>query len=355
MKILIDIGHPAHVHLFKNLAWELQRNGNTVYFTTRDKEFTIQLLEKYCFNYSIIGTNRKSLLSKIISSFSIVIYLLIVGFKFKPDITLSHGSFYLSFISFLLRKPHISLENNGNIEQVLLYKPFTQVIITSILLNQDYKKKHIRINAIHESMYLSPKYFIPNPNILKQLGVKENENFVTIRLVSWNATHDVGVSNIVNRDELFSFISELSRKIKIFISSETALPNELKKYEINLSPEMIHDVLYYSLFYVGEGATMASEAACLGTYSVYINPIKREYIDELKKYDLLYQTTDITKIIEITNELVHCCKKIELKKNLTDFYADKIDFNQFLLWFIGNYPDSFRIMQENSDYQYNFV
>ena len=45
MRILIDIGHPAHVHLFKNFAHEMEKRGHELLFTCRDKEFEIALLE----------------------------------------------------------------------------------------------------------------------------------------------------------------------------------------------------------------------------------------------------------------------------------------------------------------------
>ena len=34
--------------------------------------------------------------------------------------------------------------------------------------------------------------------------------------------------------------------------------------------------------------------------------------------------------------------------------ADKIDVTAFMVWFIENYPGSFRIMKEEPDYQYRF-
>jgi hypothetical protein len=34
--------------------------------------------------------------------------------------------------------------------------------------------------------------------------------------------------------------------------------------------------------------------------------------------------------------------------------SKKIDYTQFLIWFIENYPESRKIMQENPDYQWKF-
>jgi predicted glycosyltransferase len=36
MKVLIDMGHPAHVHFFKNTIWELEKRGHEVKVTARD-------------------------------------------------------------------------------------------------------------------------------------------------------------------------------------------------------------------------------------------------------------------------------------------------------------------------------
>ncbi len=45
MRVLFDIGHPGHVHLFKNVAHNLKRGGDEVLFTVRDKEHEIDLLK----------------------------------------------------------------------------------------------------------------------------------------------------------------------------------------------------------------------------------------------------------------------------------------------------------------------
>jgi len=54
MKILIDINHPAHVHLFKHFVWEMQKKGHEFLFTTRRKEFTIELLQIIILHSSLL-------------------------------------------------------------------------------------------------------------------------------------------------------------------------------------------------------------------------------------------------------------------------------------------------------------
>ena len=43
-----------------------------------------------------------------------------------------------------------------------------------------------------ENTYLHPKYFKPNKNILKKLNLTNKEKYVVLRLVSWDASHDIG-------------------------------------------------------------------------------------------------------------------------------------------------------------------
>ena len=67
MKILLDIGHPAHYHLFKNFIKIMRKNGHIFCIIARDKEVTKDLLEANGDQFinrgkgykGIIGTNKK--------------------------------------------------------------------------------------------------------------------------------------------------------------------------------------------------------------------------------------------------------------------------------------------------------
>lgn len=53
MRILIDMGHPAHVHFFKHAIRELESRGHKIKITARDKDVTLQLLDAYGFEYEV--------------------------------------------------------------------------------------------------------------------------------------------------------------------------------------------------------------------------------------------------------------------------------------------------------------
>ena len=120
MKLLIDIGHPAHVHLFKNFAWRMEKNGHEILFTVRNKENEVYLLQKYCFKYKSIGKHYKSRLGKIWGLFKFDLKMFYYAHKFKPDIYMGHGSIYAAHVSWLMHKISILLEDTGNMEQVSL-------------------------------------------------------------------------------------------------------------------------------------------------------------------------------------------------------------------------------------------
>ena len=141
-----------------------------------------------------------------------------------------------------------------------------------------------RYNGFKELAYLHPKYFKPDTSILEELGLKKNDKFILIRFVSWEAAHDIGKTGIKDK---IDFVESLAKKYKVFVSSEAPLPKELEKYEIMIKKEKIHSVLWYSSLYIGEGATMATEAALLGIPTIYINELQLGYINKLKKAKLI--------------------------------------------------------------------
>ena len=64
MRILFDLGHPAHVHYFKFLIRLLEKNGNQVLIVARGKDVTHRLLKNYGIPYLSRGKGSKSLLGK---------------------------------------------------------------------------------------------------------------------------------------------------------------------------------------------------------------------------------------------------------------------------------------------------
>ena len=353
MRILIDIGHPGHVHLFRPFAEKMMKRGHVIFFTCRQKEFEVELLNTFVFNYKCFGRHYKSFSGKIWGLVKFNIQMILIFMKFKPDVFLSHGSIYAAQVAWLFGKPHISLEDSGNMEQIKFYLPFTKVVITPDVLPVNLGKKQIRYNGYHELAYLHPKYFSPKNSIITELGISNDHEYAILRFVSWKATHDKGHKGltIVEKQTLIDYL--ISKNLKVFISAEAYLPEYLKKYQLEISPDKIHHVLAFARIVISEGATIAAESGVLGTPTIYVNSIERCYNeDQEKNYGTVQNFRTGNGVLEKVEQLLS--EKSEISPFNHKMLKDKIDLTSFMVWFVENYPESVRIMKDNPDYQYRF-
>jgi predicted glycosyltransferase len=180
MRILIDVGHPSDVHLFKNFYEKMSQKNHQILFTARDKEVTIDLLDAYNLNYIANGKPFKSRVGKLLGILKFDFQLFLIARKFKPDLFFTHGSFYASHVAFLMRKPFITFEDTGNLEQILLYKFFADYILTPDTFVRNLGKKHLRFKGTKELAYLHPNNFVPDEKVLDEIGIKHGERFVLL-------------------------------------------------------------------------------------------------------------------------------------------------------------------------------
>jgi uncharacterized protein len=344
MKILIDVGHPAHVHIFKHFAWKMQRRGHEILFTCIEKENVLYLLSAYKFKYKNFGRHYKSIIGKIFGLIQSELKMFAVSIYFKPHIYLSAGSICASHVAWLLGKPHITMEDTFNMEQVKLYLPFSAVVLTGNYPHRGLGNNEIQYPGYHELAYLHPNLFKADSQVLNNLRIGVNEKFAIVRFVAWNASHDIG-HNGISLPNKIKLVQELSKYLKVFISSEDCLPSQLKKYQIKIKPEEMHDIIRFSQLLIGESGTMASEAAMVGTPAIFLNNIHFGCIDDQADYGLIYTFTEseddqeqaIDKAIELARKNNSSEYYIKLRD---DMLKDKINVTEFLIWFVENYPKS---------------
>jgi uncharacterized protein len=355
MKILIDIGHPAHVHYFRNFIEQMFKAGHEIHVISRDKEVTFDLLRKYNIPFTSRGKGGKGFLGKILYIIRADLKLILEGLRFKPDLLMSFASTYAAHASFFLGKPHIAFDDTEHSKyEIFLYRPFTEIILNPQCFKKDFGKKQIRFRGFMELCYLHPKYFIPDRNVLLQLKLNESNPFVLLRFVSWAAGHDAGEAGFSPESKLI-LVKKLSEHIKVFISSETRLPDELEKYRLPVSPDKLHDVLFYSTLYIGEGATTGSECAMLGTPALYVNSLSAGTLEEQERLGLLFSFRNSEGVLEKALELLKIPDlKAEFHKRRDSMLAETIDVTAFMVWFVENYPESVKIMKENPEYQERF-
>lgn len=358
MKILIDIGHPAHIHYVRNAIEIWQKHGHDIVITARNKKIIQELLKFYHLSYIDRGKGKNSRLGKLFYMLYADLVLFKVSIKHKPDIYLSFSSPYAAQVATLLGKPHIAFndtEHTDKIHSKFTY-PYSKVIITPHSYQNDLGTKQIRYRNINDGLYLHDNYFQPNPLIREELNIKEDEEYAILRFVSWNAHHDFGQSGL-DLDTKRKLIEVLQKRFKIFISSEEDLTEEFKPFQINIKPQNMHHALAYASLFVGESGTMASESAFLGTQAVYINSLPLMcYLKEEQEAGLLKHFKSSKGVVEyVTNLIVDKNlkkKSIEKSKEMKDNF---IDPTKFLAWFIEEYPTSFKKLGLNSEYQNKFI
>jgi len=350
-KILFDIGHPAQVHNFKHIYWELQKQGWQGLFVTKDKEICVELLERYELPFIVLNTNQKGLVKKVANLAKDIARFASIVKSFEPDIILNRMSLHATLVAKAFHIPQISLADT---EKSLNFSFLSETVMTATSFKKDFGAKHLRYEANIELFYLHPKHFRPKSDIFNLLGIKEKEKFAIVRFVSWNAHHDIGQGGFLDEQKI-KLIEELSKELKVFISSEISLPKELQKYHIDIPVERMHDALYFAHLYIGEGASMASEAAMLGTPAIYVNSLNSAGIfKELEEAGLFFIMPDGKEAIKKALTLATKEDKEEFIKKKEAYLKSKIDVSSFLVWFIQNYPQSKEIIQKDYNYQERF-
>jgi len=340
MKILIDIGHPAHVHYFKHFIWIMQGKGHSINIISRDKEVAFNLLDYYKLPYINRGKGKKGMLGKLLYMIRADWFILKHALRFKPDIFLSAGSMYAAQVAWFMRKPHIAIDDTDhNLFQHIMYVPFTEAILTPQVFQKDFGKKHIRFDGFLELGSLHPNRFIPTPENVKDLLKDSDKNrYVILRFVSWDASHDIGLKGLSLEDK-YLLVKELSQYAKVIISSEAELPDDLKKYAFKTHPAYMHDVLNSACLLVSESLTMSAEAAFLGTPALCISTAKAGTLDEEVKLGLieLYRSSEglVNRAIEMVKDATY---KDVFKLRSKTIMKTKVDLTDFMVEFVENYP-----------------
>ncbi len=360
MNILIDIAHPAHVHLVRNTYSELVKRGHKVYITVKEIPSAIALLEKYEMPFIHLGGKKDSLIGKALLQigYNLKIWKLVI----TKNIQLGFGSsITLAQISRLSKMHSILLDDDDDAVEPLFVKyghPYSDVVLSPACAKRS-THKLIPYSGYHELAYLHPNRFTPDASVLTEIGLTHGESYFVLRFNAFKAHHDIGVEglSIENKRKLITY---LEKKGKVFITTERNIDDEFKTYQLLLSPEKIHSLIYFSTMFIGDSQTMTSEAAVLGTLALRCNTFvgKISYLEEEEhKYELTYGflPTDAEAMFRKMDELLSLSNLKEIwQERRLKMLGDKIDVTAFYVWFIENYPESAKVMRDNPDYQYRF-
>jgi len=362
MNILLDIGHPAHVHLYRNLWKELTGRGHKIVVTVRDLPSATGLLSLYDIPYTIIGKRGGSIAGKGLNQMIFNYRTLIQVFRHSIDIGLG-SSITNAHISRISPMRSIVFDDDDDEVQPLMTRfghPFAHTVLSpDALKGRRRKRGTVYYAGYHELAYLHPNRFTPDPSVLEQAGLSSGEPFFIMRFNAFKAHHDVGIRGLTV-DQKLMLVDYLLPHGKVFITTEAEIEPSLAPYRLNVRPDMIHSLLYYATMFIGDSQTMTSEAAVLGTPSLRCNSFagRISYLDEQEhKYKLTFAFRP-ERFDELMSMLQSMLSEKDLKEKWQEkrgkMLSDKIDVTAFMVWFIENYPESLSTIDIDPGFQNRF-
>ncbi len=344
MNVLIDIVHPAHVHLTRNLYFELQKRGHNLLVTVKDIPVAQKLLDYYGIPYICLGIKKDSLFAKAFSQLKYDWQILHLVRKHKIDVGVG-SSITNAHVSRISKMKSIILDDDDDSVEPLFAKyahPFADHILTPSAVQEREPRKAkqtVYYPGYHELAYLHPNRFVPDSAVLTDLDIVPDEKFFILRFNAFKAHHDVGVEglSIENKRKLIHMLEQHGR---VFITTERNIDEEFKKYQLPVPPEKIHSLMYYATMLVGDSQTMTSEAAVLGTPAIRSNTFcgRIAYLEEEEhKYGLTYgflPSNSDAMFAKIEELLAMPNLKEEWAKRRAKMLAEKIDTTEFFVSFI---------------------
>lgn len=323
MRFVADLLHPAHVHVLGAITDELETRGHEVLFTARDKDVTLQLIAATGRRARVLSTQRSGAMGLTIEMAQRTSALTRFVRREKPDALIGIMGPSIAVVGRLLSIPSIVLYDT---EIAAITNRWVYPLATAVLTPSSYtapvRGRHVTYPGYHELAYLHPDRFTPDRAQLRRFGLRHDEPYSVVRFVSWKASHDLkdkGLDYGAKR----RIVLALEKRGRVLISSEDPPPEDLGHLELRGPVELVHHLLAFATVSVGESATMASEAAVLGTPSIYIAQRSRGYIDDLARYGLVEVLEPHQ--VERAIELIRCDPIDDIERRREQMLADRVD------------------------------
>ena len=292
MRVLIDINHPDHVHFFRHAIRKLEAKGHEVLVSVQPKEVTAQLLQAFDIPYTVVESPQLPPFLRPLKVAGRDFKLFRVGRRFKPDVVTAIAGSWAAHAAFMLRKPSLLWDDTEHHKWGHRAAwPFATAIYSPDCYTLPKVAKQVFYKGTHDLAYLHPTYFTPSAEVVRDVGLDPQAPYCIVRLVSWQAVHDIGEHGF-NERKMLEFMQALEPHARPLITSEKPLPPELSKYQLRIPPHQIHHVMAFARLCVGEGGTMMTESAVLGTPAVLVNTLPAGVFEEFKRHGLLKQTAD---------------------------------------------------------------
>ena len=282
-RIWIDLDNTPHVPFFVPIIRELERAGHSVIVTARDAFQVCGLAKYHGLACTTVGRHygaNKAM--KVVGTMWRAAQLLPLVVRERPDISMSHGSRPLVVVSALLRIPSMLLFDYEHAKRIPFVRPALGVApewIDDSGLVREFRYGLRSYRGLKEDVYAAS--FRPDPSILADLGIADEDVLVTIRPPATEAHY-----HNPEAETLFVEVVKLlgaAPDVRMVILPRTA--GAQREFVLRTWPRWCEEkkivipryaldglnLIWHSDLVVSGGGTMNREAAALGVpvYSIF--------------------------------------------------------------------------------------
>ncbi len=313
MKLWIDLSNAPHAQFFSGFIEQLRRSEHKILVTSREIDHLPEILNSKGIEHKVVGEHGGgSLKGKLKASSKRIYELTDVISQFDPDISISKHSVEAPRVAYGLDIPSILICDNEHevAPNKLSFSIVDEIIVPSFvsekkLINQGANPEKItQYNGFSELAHIDN--FNPNPNVLKNLDLEQDQEIVVIRTEPVNANYYEDNKRSIAHEIIPRLKEELDPEIVLFPRTEDQR-KRLSRFDVKIPDNTVDalSLLYYSDLMIGAGGTMNRESVALGTpaISTYSQRLLSVTKHLLKK-DLLEHQRSPKMIVEKSRDLI---------------------------------------------------
>lgn len=271
--IAFDVPHIADFNMLKNsilILAQRERFEIVVYTLNRGLLYKIVRAELPT-EVSVIklGQWKRNIFLKLfVTNFFRSIQFFIEFIKSRPSIGVSPGSLPFSLALFLMRIK--SLQFSDDVERWFLNSLESLFATEKYFpkVTKNFSNKRIRkIAMLKQWAFLSPKYFVPTPEILEAFGLEERKYFFVREILTGSTNYKGQMEYLISK-----IADKFPNDYRVVLSLEDkSVFNNYPRGWILLNEPIdhFHSLIYYCKALISSGDSMAREAGVLGVPSIY--------------------------------------------------------------------------------------
>lgn len=331
--IFWDISHPVQALMLHPVIREMERRGFTPRIFGRDKDVCLSLLRGFGLEATTLATRRWGRPGAALELVTRELRMLRLARAERP-VAIIGTSVHAARVGKLCRAASIVI-NDDDAAAVPFFAhlayPLADVIVTPDCLAFENHPRQVTYKGNQQLFYLHPARFTPDPGIRTELGVEAPRRFGVIRLSALDAHHDRGVRGL-SPAHLAEIARRLPEDMEVFVSAEnpSGMPEGWRRIE--LPPSRMHHILAAASFFVGDGQSMAAEAAVLGTPAFRINDFvgRISYLKDLEGRGLAFgfhpheQAALIDRLGEVLSGRIPAERFAEARRRLLSDMVDPV-------------------------------